>query len=55
MNDDPSKTPYSKIFDVNLSMKVRNEQDTKGNKPPTHDKDKLLKKIKKKIQKKREE
>ena len=44
MNDDPSKTPYSKIFDVNLSKKVRNEQHTKGKKPPTHDKDKLLKK-----------
>ena len=55
MNDNPSKTPYIKIFDVNLSKKVRNEQDTKGKKPPTHDKDKLLKKVKKKIQKKKEE
>ena len=47
MNDDPSKTPYSKVFDVNLSKKARNEQDTKGKKPPTHDKDKLSKKVKK--------
>ena len=55
MNDDPSKTPYSKIFDINLSKKVRNEQETKGRKPPTHDKEELLKKVKKKIQKKNEE
>ena len=55
LNDDPSKTPYSKIFDVNLSKKVRNEQETKGNKPPTHEKDELLKKVKKKIQKKKDE
>ena len=55
LNEDPSNTPYSKIFDVNLSKKVRNEQHTEGNKPPTHRKDEILKKVREKIQKKKDE